>query len=88
MVAVAWAVAIIGRQLEAPAAEEAAAPDPVMAVAPEAEVSSPMPTLPEDGLVIIRYTPAPPPPPPAVVRRVVVQSGPAPSPTVSASQGS
>jgi hypothetical protein len=85
-VAVAWAVAIIGRQIEAPAIEQTtSAPEPVPATAPAAEVAAPVPTLPEDGLVVIRYTPAPPPPP--VVQQVVVRNA-APSPAASASQGS
>jgi hypothetical protein len=86
-IALAWAIAIVGRQMEAPAAEEAAlVPEPTSTTSPAAEVANTMPTMPEDGLVVIRYTPAPPPPP-SVVRQVVVQAAPS-SPTVSASQGS
>jgi len=87
-VAVAWAVAILGRQMEAPAQEDlAVVTETTPATSRAADTATTMPTLPEDGLVVIRYTPAPPPPP-TVVRQVVVQAGSAPSPTVSTSQGS
>jgi len=84
-IALAWGIAIIGRQMEAPAAEETVAPEPVSTTSTVVQAETTMPTMPEDGLIVIRYTPAPPPPP--IVRQVVV-SGPAPSPGVSRSQGS
>ncbi len=86
-VAVTWATAIVARALGAPSAQPVdmiAVPEPP-GPAPRAPVVPPseMPVLPEDGLVILRFTPAPQAEPD--VRRVVVtQSAPATSPAAPA----
>ena len=75
-VAIAWATAIVARTLGVGAADATEAASP--SIAPPAAVTSPsvgessvpVPNLPEDGLVVLRYTPGPKPEP--EVRRVVV----------------
>jgi hypothetical protein len=92
----AWTTALVARTVGAPAAvvpETAEAPPPgpsVESVAPTATMAT-VPEPPEDGLVILRYTPAERPEP--EVRRVVVtQQAPAPTvthaPTTQRSSGS
>lgn len=88
-VAVAWAIAIVGRQVAAEAPTGAAEPVPsTTTTAAVDSATASLPAMPEEGLTIIRYTPAPPPPPQTVVRQVVVASPVASSPAVSTSQGS
>ena len=97
-VAVTWVTAIVARTLgtpvAAPAVEAIPPPPPApTATTVTATTPAPLPEMPEDGLVVLRYTAVPPPPP--EVRRVVVSSpapGPAataaPAPTTKVSSGS
>lgn len=77
---VAWGTAAIAVANEAPAGDVKAmdvAQIPTVAVAQE-EVLAPMPTMPESGLVVLRYTPVERPEAKVVVRTVTV-SGPSSS---------
>ena len=73
--AVAWGTSIVAVQA---AAEQGAVDQqqPAPALEPEVEeVPAPVaavPAAPEQGLVIIRYTPVPPPPPEVITRTVTV----------------
>lgn len=75
--AVAWGTSIVAVQaaIEEPAVE----PQPVTEPEPEVrEVPAPVaavPAPPEDGLVVIRYSPIPPPAPEVVTRTVNVAGG-------------
>jgi len=73
--AIAWVVSVLATQTVAPSA--AATPEttdePTEAIAPVTQAVEVMPTAPEDGLLIIRFTPAPPPPPRVITQTVVVQ---------------
>ena len=90
-----WTTALIARTVGAPAVAAPEAPavppaEPVESVAPSSTTAA-VPDAPEDGLVILRYTPAERPEP--EVRRVVVtQQAPArsaaPAPPVQRSSGS
>ena len=74
--ALAWSTAFVARGLAAPPASTAeSAPPPATLPATATEVTSTLPSMPEGGLVILRYTPAPKPA--AEVRRVVVTRAPA-----------
>jgi hypothetical protein len=70
-------VTATGEPAEAPPEPES--PAQVRTVATQAT----LPAMPDGGLVVIRYTPAPPPPPQVVTRvveqRVVVQQAPKPA---------
>jgi len=76
--AVAWGTSIVAVQA---AAEQGATsePEPVPAGEPEVqEVPAPVaavPAAPEQGLVIIRYTPVPPPPPEVITQTITVGGG-------------
>ena len=76
--AVAWGTSIVAVQA---ATEQATTdePEPVPEPEPEVqEVPKPMaavPAAPEQGLVVIRYTPVPPPPPEVITRAVTVGGG-------------
>lgn len=76
--AVAWGTSVVAVQA---ATEQAiaTAPDPTAAPEPEveqvAESVAAVPAPPEEGLVIIRYTPVPPPPPEVITRTVTVGGG-------------
>ena len=76
--AVAWATSIVAVQA---AAEQGASDQSEPAPAPEPEVQevpapvAAVPAAPEQGLVIIRYTPVPPPPPEVITRTVSVGGG-------------
>lgn len=88
-VAIAWSTALVARGLAAPPPEaEVAAPPPTTVPVATTTVPVAMPTMPEDGLVVLHYTPVPKPA--AEVRRVVVTraaSAPAqaPAPVVTSS---
>ena len=75
--AVAWGTSVVTVQaaMDEPAAESDAARDAQPEVqeipAPVAAVPAP----PEDGLVVIRYSPVPPPPPEVITRTVAVGGG-------------
>jgi hypothetical protein len=89
-VTVACGTAVVARTVGAPVAEEPVAdlpePEPLTSEATiDAHVA--VPTLPDDGLVVLRYTPAARPQP--EVRRVVVSTPAAASaPTHKTSSGS
>lgn len=77
--AVAWGTSIVAVQA---AAEQTATDEPVPPTPSEEpevqEISAPLaaiPDAPEQGLVIIRYTPVPPPPPEVITRTVTVGGG-------------
>ena len=76
--AVAWGTAVIAVQA---AAQQGTSTESVPATEPEPEVEqivqpvAAVPAPPEDGLVIIRYTPVPPPPPEVITRTVTVGGG-------------
>lgn len=76
--AVAWGTSIIAVQA---AAEQTVVADPAPIPDPEPEVQevpepvAAVPAAPEQGLVVIRYTPVPPPPPEVITRTVTVGSG-------------
>jgi hypothetical protein len=68
-------VAIANVAPEPPQPEASADPEPVVLIEPQAaEVLAPVPTMPESGLVVLRYTPSEKPEAQVVVRRVVVSS--------------
>ena len=91
----AWTTALVARTVGAPAvtSPEAATPPPAAPIASVAPAARPatVPEPPEDGLVILRYTPAPRPEP-EVQRVVVTQQAPSRSvtraPTTHQSSGS
>ncbi len=76
--AVAWGTSVIAVQAAAEQGTETA-PDPAPEPEPEVqEVPEPVaavPAQPEEGLVVIRYTPVPPPPPEVITRTVTVGGG-------------
>ena len=92
---VTWGTAVVAlaNVTPEPAQSEASVdPEPVVLIAPQAaEVLAPIPTMPDSGLVVLRYTPSEKPEAQVVVRRVVVSSpsgggstaasAPAPAPT-------
>lgn len=85
-VAIAWATALVARGIAAPDAGAAAPPPPIEPTAATTTTTAvTLPTLPADGLVVLRYTPAPTPPP--EVRHVVVRRAApaAPAPVVTSS---
>ncbi len=77
-VAIAWSTAIVARTVGAPAAAvqpnapEAITPPPSPGTTIPTTTLAPVPDMPQDGLVVLRYTPAPQPAP--EVRRVIVSS--------------
>lgn len=75
---VTWGTAIVAVANVAPEPEilaEGPEPEPVVIVEPDVqEVLAPVPTMPESGLVVLRYTPSEKPEAKVVVRRVVVSS--------------
>jgi hypothetical protein len=90
--AIAWSTAMLARTLGAPASEAAEAvtappatvPPPTTAAPPTTTTAAPVPTMPEDGLVVLRYTPVEKPQP--EIRRVVV-TRPGSGSTATASAG-
>lgn len=69
------AIAIANVTPEPPLPEASADPEPVVLIEPQAaEVLAPVPTMPESGLIVLRYTPSEKPEAQVVVRRVVVSS--------------
>ena len=90
---VAWGTALVATANAVPAVEvtaEGSGPDPIVVVEPEEQlVFAPVPTMPESGLVVLRYTPSEKPEAQVVVRRVVVSSpSGSTAPTKVASSGS
>ena len=97
---VAWGTAAIAVANEAPGAEAKALGVALRSspVEIQAEVLAPAPTLPESGLVVLRYTPVERPEAKTIVRTVTVSSpgaggssqpsAPASKPTKSTSSGS
>ena len=86
----AWVAAGIARFVGGPAAAEPAPvvpePAPVSFLTEASAEAAPIPTLPDEGLVILRYTPTPPPPPvQRIVERVVVRRVVSGSPAVASS---
>jgi hypothetical protein len=75
---VTWGTAMVAAANVTPEPEALAVgpdPEPVVIVEPDAaEVLSPIPTMPESGLVVLRYTPSEKPEARVVVQRVVVPS--------------
>lgn len=96
--ALAWGTAVVARTVGAPAAAtpevaDVAAPAAPTATAVPTTTLAPVPDMPEDGLVVLRFTPAERPEP--EVRRIVVSQPAAggggaasPPPTTKASSGS
>ncbi len=90
--AIAWSTAIVARMFGAPASQAAepeaapatTLPAPVTTEAPAETTVPPVPTMPEDGLVVLRYTPVEKPK--AEIRRVVV-TRPGSGGTTTASSG-
>ncbi len=85
MAALAWATTGLIAQNASQAPEPVQPlllPDPVVAPV-VTSVPAPLPAAPDDGLVILRYTPVPPPPPQEIVRTVVVGRASPQAPTVS-----
>lgn len=76
--AVAWGTSVVAVQA---ASQEAVSAEPEPAPEPEPQVEevpapvAAVPDMPEQGLVIIRYTPVPPPPPEVITRTVTVGGG-------------
>ncbi len=74
----AWGTTLIAVTANAAATDVAEQPDAPVAIDPPMTTSvsttttAPMPDMPDRGLVVVRYTPAPPPPPRVVTRTVVV----------------
>jgi hypothetical protein len=75
---VTWGTAIVAVANVAPEPEivaEGPEPEPVVIVEPEVQrILAPIPTMPESGLVVLRYTPSDKPEAKVVVQRVVVSS--------------
>jgi hypothetical protein len=75
---VAWGTALVATANAVPQAVEMAEgtdPDPIIVVEPDEQLAlTPVPTMPEAGLVVLRYTPSEKPEARVVVRRVVVSS--------------
>ena len=79
---VTWGAVAIGYQeydAAVLAADVSAAPPDPFPVTTTTIALAPVPTLPEEGLVVLTYTAVPPPPPEVIVRRVVV-AGPSRAP--------
>lgn len=81
--AVVWGTAVVSSSVATEAASaqpEEPQPAPPVETPVIDEILAPVPTMPDSGLVIIRYTPVPVPEAQVVVERRVVQvSGPAPA---------
>lgn len=75
---VTWGTAIVAVANVTPEPEilaEGTEPEPVVTVEPDVqELLAPVPTMPESGLVVLRYTPSEKPEAKVVVQRVVVPS--------------
>jgi hypothetical protein len=75
---VTWGTAIVATANVAPEpviTADGPDPEPVVIVEPEVqEILAPVPTMPESGLVVLRYTPSEKPEAKVVVQRVVVSS--------------
>ncbi len=75
---VAWGTALVATANTVPEPEalvEGSDPEPVVATQPDEHLALvPVPTMPESGLVVLRYTPSEKPEAQVVVRRVVVSS--------------
>ena len=75
---VTWGTAIVATANVAPEpviTADGPDPEPVVIVEPEVqEILAPVPTMPESGLVVLRYTPNEKPEAKVVVQRVVVSS--------------
>lgn len=75
--AVAWGTSVV--TVQAAIDEQAAEPQPDPDPTPEVvEVPAPVaavPNPPEEGLVVIRYSPVPPPPPEVITQTVTVAGG-------------
>lgn len=75
--AVAWGTSILTVQAarQPAAAESDPVPQPEPEVQEVPEQVAAVPEVPEEGLVVIRYTPVPPPPPEVITRTVTVGGG-------------
>jgi hypothetical protein len=75
--AVAWGTSVV--TVQAAMEEQSAEADPLETSEPEVlEIPAPpaaVPAPPQDGLVVIRYSPVPPPPPEVITRTVTVAGG-------------
>ena len=82
--AITWVVTVLATQTVASSSTEPAtldiAPPQDPAVSPVTQPIEVIPTPPEDGLLIIRFTPAPPPPRQVITRTLVVGGGGASAP--------
>ena len=84
-VALAWGAATLGRAV-VPDGEQDPAPVDAPVEVPAAIPTRVLPAAPDEGLIVLRYAPAPEPEP-VVVQRVVTRQAPAPS-NVAQSSGS
>jgi hypothetical protein len=90
--ALSWGTTAVAVAAGGPEATEAST-DPEPTLAPSQIVAAtttvaPLPSQPQGGLVVLRFTPVEPPPPEVITRTVTVASGgggSAPAPTVSSS---
>jgi hypothetical protein len=76
--AVAWGTSIITVQAATEQSNTTGLdplPEPEPEVQEVAQTLAPVPASPEQGLVVIRYTPVPPPPPEVITRTVTVGAG-------------
>ncbi len=75
---VTWGTALVAAATTVPAPQqttEGTDPEPIVLIdSKDQEALAPLPTMPESGLVVLRYTPSEKPEPQVVVRRVVVSS--------------
>ena len=87
--AVAWGTAIVSVAAASPDTNtETQSPTPTVAPAVET-VLAPVPTMPESGLIVVRYTPVERPEPEVIVqRRVVTVASSAQAPTKTKSAAS
>ncbi len=91
--AVVWGTTAVAASSAASGSEDHATREPERAAVPVAQPSptttqSPMPVPPENGLIVIRYTPVEPPAPQVITRTVSQSAAPTvaqPAPTVQSS---
>lgn len=86
--AATWAMALLGEPVGVDPAPAVTPPLPEFVAAVPTTTLATIPTPPEDGLVILRFTPVPPPPPEVIVRTVAAPATRTPQRVVVTSQGS
>jgi hypothetical protein len=74
--AVAWATSLLVVQAAQPSTADATPPPPQPTEVPTPTTAlAAIPEAPDQGLVVIRFTPTPPPPPQVITRTVTVGGG-------------